>query len=89
MYGICVFQSGLDRPYDHFGDKIRGYADFLKSSTLSPFDMVVMVDAYDVLLFSEVRNVVSYMQSATHAPIVTCAEAGIYPEYASKSRQFA
>jgi hypothetical protein len=47
-----------------------------------PHDLVLLVDAYDVLLFPALRRLPEVLaRSAT--PVLFCAEDGIYPEFAS------
>ena len=52
---------GLNQSYTGYGDKIRLYAAFLRNSIegglVSEDDVIVLVDAYDVLLFPSALNV--------------------------------
>lgn len=45
-------------------------------------DIVVLIDAYDVLLFPAARRIPRTI-GVFSTPIVFCAENGIYPEFAS------
>ena len=46
-------------------------------------DLVVMVDAYDVLLLPHARALGRRFQQSAQHPIIFCVEHGIYPEYSS------
>jgi hypothetical protein len=77
----------MNTTYRHYGDKIVGYYSFLKSGlaarTIDDNDVIVLLDAYDVLLFPTVRRLRTFL-SQSPAPIIFCAEQGIYPEFPSK-----
>ena len=51
----------MDRPYTGYGDKIRLYSehlhDSMTSGAISEHDAVVLIDAYDVLLFPSALNI--------------------------------
>jgi hypothetical protein len=46
-------------------------------------DIVVMLDAYDVLVTPAIRGAASVIASSP-TPILFCAEHGVYPEYAGE-----
>lgn len=79
--GIPLKVLGLGQPYNHFGDKIRSYHRYLNSSYLQPNDIAVLMDAYDVMVFSSIRRIGDRMKKATAAPVLACSESGIYPEF--------
>jgi hypothetical protein len=62
------------------------YFHYLHSpkSLLQDDDVIVLMDAYDVVVFPSIRHVDEVLMHSP-APIVFCNEAGIYPEYSSKS----
>jgi predicted P-loop ATPase/GTPase len=83
---------GMNKPYKHYGDKIQGYYDFLvlnnnqttaTTTAVKDNDVVVLVDAFDVLLFPSIRRTREFL-SISNSPIVFCAEQGVYPEFSSK-----
>ena len=78
---------GLGTAYNDFSDKIKYYYFYLsalyKTSTNPYNDIVVIMDAYDVLLLPSIRKVREVM-SRSATPILFCAENGIYPEVACK-----
>lgn len=61
------------------------YFHYLHSpkSVLQDDDVIVLMDAYDVVVFPSIRHVDEVLMHSP-APIVFCNEAGIYPEYSSK-----
>jgi hypothetical protein len=77
---------GLGGEYRHYGDKIAAYHTYLSSPSLhhQPQTRILLIDAYDVLLFSGARPAaLQRILAKISQPIVACAESGIYPEYAS------
>jgi len=70
-----------------YADKLRAFHHHLfgakQLQTISDDDIVVLIDAYDVLLFPAARRIGTYMQKKASTPIIFCVENGIYPEYAS------
>lgn len=75
------------RPFD-YADKVVAYYAYLSSSLRSGAvksdDVVVLLDAYDVLLFPDARRIGSHLYEHSPAPIMFCAENGVYPEPASQ-----
>lgn len=88
LAGLPLHLIGLDRPYTHFGDKIRGYAAFFTQTDDGPVgddeDDVVLLDAYDVLVFPAIRYLPQIRRRLSSTPLWACAEHGIYPELAGK-----
>ncbi len=76
---------GMGKEYTHYGDKIKGYFEYLHGddSPVSDNDVVVFVDAFDVLIFPPIRRTREFL-AQSHTPIVFCAEQGVYPEFPSK-----
>ena len=80
LSGINLTVLGLGEPYEAYDDKLKRYYSFLHETTVAKDDdLVVFIDAYDVLLFPHSRRLHELIaQSPT--PIVACAESGVYPE---------
>jgi len=76
---------GLEEVYEDYSNKMMAYYHYLHDNlhNLADNDVVVLLDAYDVLLFPSIRHVDEVLMHSP-APIIFCSEAGIYPEYASK-----
>ena len=67
------------------GGGVRAYlSNSLRSGALKSDDVVVLLDAYDVLLFLDARRIGSHLYEHSPAPIMFCAENGVYPEPASQ-----
>ncbi len=47
-------------------------------------DIIVTMDAFDVLLFSDIKNIGEVL-SNSETPIIFCAEYGVYPNLQGKS----
>ena len=82
---ISLQVIGLGSIYNNFSDKIKSYYLYLsvlyETSTNPYYDVVVIMDAFDVLLLPKIRKIREVMsQSAT--PILFCTENGIHPEWA-------
>ncbi len=78
---------GLNEHFDSHADKMNAYYAYLfpsaetsTSGCLPDDDIVVFLDAYDVVLLPHIANVDRVM-AQSETPILYCAEAGIYPEY--------
>lgn len=89
--GVRLKVLGLGLEYNHYGNKIhwtyehvvnRMKAPPSDAEHMHPDDVIVFMDAYDVLLFPSVRNLAGKLH-ASPTPIVFCSEHGLYPEYAS------
>ena len=46
-------------------------------------DVIVFMDAYDVLVFPSIRPIAEHFASIAPTPIVFCTEHGLYPEFSS------
>ena len=55
------------------------------STSIHEEDIVVFMDAYDVLLFPSIRNIAKHFHLSS-TPIVFCTEHGLYPEFSSNGR---
>ncbi len=68
----------------NYAEKIVAFYDYvvqaLASKALLADDILVMVDAYDVLLLPAARRIGHYLYSESSTPILSCAENGVYPE---------
>jgi hypothetical protein len=61
--------------------KIHAYHKYLSSSLLMEDDIVVFIDAYDVLVYPSILNSIIRLDNhQSLKPIIFCAEYGIYPE---------
>lgn len=59
------------------------YIEYLMSEPGDDNDVILFVDAYDIILFPHIQKIDQLIyQSKT--PILFCSEAGIYVEYAGK-----
>ncbi len=76
-----------ERPFD-YADKVVAYytylSDSLRSGAVSSDDVVVLLDAYDVLLFPDARRIGTHLYEHSATPIMFCAENGVYPEPSSQ-----
>jgi hypothetical protein len=90
--GVKLTVLGLNEPYLDYTSKINGYYKYLVSgetsnkkgnsdTTANDDDILLLVDAYDVLLFPKVRQVDEIIMNS-RTPIIFCSEAGIYVEFA-------
>lgn len=70
---------GLGTNFTDYSQKINGYFHYLQS--VDDDEIVVLIDAYDVLLLPRARQIGSVL-SQSETPIMFCAESGIYPEFA-------
>jgi hypothetical protein len=75
---------GLGLPYSGYGDKIRLYMQYLidnhATKRISDDDIVLLIDAYDVLLFPSIKYAGHLLQQSASA-VIFCAEFGHYPEF--------
>lgn len=81
LAGLSLTVLGLGQPYGHHGDKVRIFEKHL-SSSVGDDDVVVLMDAYDVLLFPAARTYGSVLSKA-ETPIVFCTEFGLYSDYSA------
>lgn len=79
--GVRLNVVGLGRKYDSYYDKILWYYEYLHgiSSDINDDHVVVLIDAYDVLLFPSVRRIGKLLRRS-RSPIVACTEHGSHPE---------
>jgi hypothetical protein len=72
----------------NYADKVVAYyahlSSGLRSGDIRPDDVVVFLDAYDVLLFPAARRIGRHLYHKSATPILFCAENGVYPEPASQ-----
>lgn len=90
--GVSLTAVGVGKKYSNFGNKVHWVYDHLVAAMTdggptSPAimledDVVVFMDAYDVVMFPTVRNIARDFSTAP-TPIVFCTEHGIYPEFNS------
>lgn len=77
---------GIGREYTDYTQKIVWYLEALEgvNTTLRMIDddIVVLIDAYDVILFPAARRISQTLQTFS-TPVVFCSENGIYPEFAA------
>jgi len=84
LSGVHLVTLGLGEPWGGYCDKIKWYLSWLSSSSVTDDnDVVVLLDAYDVLLFPAVAQIGARFKETSATPIVFCAENGVYPEAAS------
>jgi hypothetical protein len=88
LAGVKLKVLGLDRPYVDYTSKIEGYHAHLAQAhgtgagaAGAEDEAVLLVDAYDVLLFPQIRRAEEVLRRSV-APLLFCAEAGIYVEFA-------
>jgi len=75
----------------NYADKVQAFHEHFNShgsnagkpGAIQDNDVIVMIDAYDVLLLPHARQIGRRFQQTAQHPIVFCTEHGIYPEYAS------
>ena len=83
----------------NYADKVKAFHEYLElhgkkqgqsidhsahsSGSIHDNDLVVLIDAYDVLLLPHARQLGQRFQETAQHPIVFCVEHGIYPEYPS------
>lgn len=76
---------GMGTLYRECGDKVKGYYQYLTSPHLSEDDVVVLIDAYDVLLLPRARHIARVLLWESETPIVFGSEAGVYQDFGGKS----
>jgi hypothetical protein len=81
MSGLDLIVLGLGEPYDTYDDKLKRYYAFLHDpvSTVKDDDLVVFLDAYDVILFPQSRRLHDLIAHSA-SPVLACSESGVYPE---------
>lgn len=79
---------GVGAPYKDYTTKMEHYYDYLmndkgkdKDEERSDDDIVLLIDAYDVLVFPHIHKIDQVIYKSK-TPILFCSEAGIYVEYA-------
>jgi hypothetical protein len=85
LSGVHLVTLGLGEPWGGYCDKLKWYLAWLSSTSATVFDddVVVLLDAYDVLLFPAIGSIGARFKETAATPIVFCAENGVYPEAAS------
>ena len=71
--------------YEYIYDAMGLNAKHTAAPDIREEDIIVFMDAYDVLLFPSVRNIARHFHLSP-TPIVFCTEHGLYPEFASNGR---
>lgn len=79
--GVTLNVVGLGRKYGSYYDKILWYYEYLHEANngINDDHVVLLIDAYDVLLFPSVRRIGKLLKKSP-APIVACTEHGSHPE---------
>lgn len=72
---------GLGQKYEGHETKLRLYDQFLSSPHVSPMDLVLLVDAYDVLLSPAIKDLPRKFEKFNR-PIVLAAEHTLWPDSA-------
>eukprot|EP01038_Epipyxis_sp_PR26KG_P015704 gene15704-21256_t len=79
--GVDLKVLGLGTIFSSYTDKLINYHNYLKSfSNKIENDIIILMDAYDVLLFPSIKNISKILHTSA-TPIIFCAENGIYPEF--------
>ncbi|KAJ1428552.1 hypothetical protein B484DRAFT_449782 [Ochromonadaceae sp. CCMP2298] len=94
LSGVHLEVLGLGRPYLDYSSKTEAYFKYVNEYVseyeggaegarrvrrVRDGDVVLLMDAYDVLLFPHIQRAALELSTAP-SPIVFCAERGIYPE---------
>ena len=80
LSGIELVVLGLGEGYQFYDDKLKRYYSYIQNSqVVKDDDLVVLLDAYDVLLFPSIRRM-HHRMATSRTPVLACAESGIYPE---------
>ena len=82
MAGVDLHILGIGRKYTSWLQKLEWYAEALldeDKNNVEDDDILVMIDAYDVLLTPMVRQIALRL-SQSPTPLVACSENGQYPE---------
>lgn len=58
--------------------------DNIDENEIEEDTIVLLMDAYDVLVFPKIQNILEEILLASPTPLVFCGENGIYPEFTSK-----
>jgi hypothetical protein len=80
-------EEGASRKFN-YGDKIAAFYDhvFTKIKVTREWhsnDVIVLIDAYDVLLLPAARGIGQWVKEKARTPVTFCSEQGVYPEHAS------
>ena len=80
LAGVDLTVVGLGRTYTTFYDKLVWYCEYLRGdSGVEDHEVLMLVDAYDVLLFPGVALAPLLLARST-SPVLACAEYGIHPD---------
>jgi len=74
---------GLGEVYLDYRDKIVSYYNALNDADWSDDDIVMLLDAYDVIMLPESLEFPWRLSHSSH-PIMFCGERGIYPDIQSE-----
>jgi hypothetical protein len=81
---------GLGQPFTDYNIKVKAYYDYLVENPIheaNENDIVLLMDAYDVLVFPQIRKIDQIMMNS-RTPIVFCSEAGIHLEFSGLMLSF-
>ncbi len=72
----------MNTAWNGFGDKLTGISNYLwaEDNGLNEDDVVVTVDAYDVLVTPSIRRVIKDLLLGSDTPIVMSGESYVFPE---------
>jgi hypothetical protein len=80
LAGVELEVLGMGEPFLHYDDKLIRYHSYLQQpDVVKDDDLVVLLDAYDVVLFPAIRRLHKRI-AISPTPVLACAESGIYPE---------
>lgn len=75
---------GMGTNFTGCGDKVRGFYEYLHRPDVGENDVVVMIDAYDVILLPRARHIGKVLLEQSETPIVIGCEAGAFTDLAGK-----
>eukprot|EP00602_Paraphysomonas_sp_CaronLab_P003413 CAMPEP_0185022318 /NCGR_PEP_ID=MMETSP1103-20130426/5024_1 /TAXON_ID=36769 /ORGANISM="Paraphysomonas bandaiensis, Strain Caron Lab Isolate" /LENGTH=849 /DNA_ID=CAMNT_0027554327 /DNA_START=501 /DNA_END=3050 /DNA_ORIENTATION=- len=73
---------GMGEKWSGFWQKFRGYWNAIDDSDIIDDDVIVLIDAYDVLLFPQAKRIGEVLEVSQTA-IVSCVENGVHIDKAS------
>lgn len=77
---LRVLTGNIEEKFS-YKHKIHAYYKYLSnSSDLQPDDIVLLIDAYDVIIYPSILSVIQRLDDNYKNKIIFCAEYGIYPE---------
>jgi hypothetical protein len=85
LSGIELTVVGLNRKWNNHGDFVFGIAEYLNSfagnqSQFNEDDVIIIVDAYDVLVTPSLRRIIPDLLGKSKTPIVISGESYSFPE---------